>query len=133
VCGDYVTENTYVKHFQLKFGKKYNDGPSTANQRIEAIWGHLRKQCTEYWIYLFHDMQNDGNFVGDLLDKQLLLFCFLAWIQVNIHSAHSVFIKEYLAVKIENKMVNKFTITKFQFLYDSSVFEQVPALTFGYL
>ena len=80
--GDFGTENTYVKQFQIAFGQKYLEGPSTANQRIEAFWGHLRKQCMEYWIHLFHQLQSDGDYIGDYLDRQLLLFCFLAKIQV---------------------------------------------------
>jgi hypothetical protein len=81
--GDFGTENTYVKDFQVAFGQKYVDGTSSANQRIESFWSLLRKECMEYWIHLFHELQADGDFTGNYLDKQLLLFCFLAKIQVK--------------------------------------------------
>ena len=71
--GDLGTENIYVKQFQLAFGKKYLDGPSSANQRIEGFLGQLRKQCAEYWMQLFHELQSDGDFTGNYLDNQLLV------------------------------------------------------------
>lgn len=89
--GDPGTENTYVKQLQsflLRDGrngrnKAYLEGSSTANNRIESFWGHLRKQCAEYWIALFHALQNDDNYTGDFIDKQLMLFCFLSKLQVG--------------------------------------------------
>lgn len=90
VRADRGTENVRVKQIQeALMGNGRNDhhtayiaGTSTANQRIESFWGHLRKQCTEYWICLLNDLQDNGNFVGDFVDKNISQFCFLAIIQV---------------------------------------------------
>lgn len=35
-------------------------GTSTANQRVEYWWGFLRRQCTNFWMDLFKQLQNDG-------------------------------------------------------------------------
>lgn len=92
VRGDCGTENVIVKRFQnhlLRHNantskKPYLEGTSTANQRIEMFWGHLRKQLIEKWLITLHSIQEDGCFVGDFLDRELVLFCFLRQLQVNI-------------------------------------------------
>ena len=58
-------------------------GRSSANQRIGQLWGSLRKQCTQFWIELMKDMLNTGHFDGGFIDKNLIQFCFLNWIQVS--------------------------------------------------
>jgi len=96
IRGDPGTENVLVKQVQtflMRNGrngqnKAYIEGTSTANQRIESFWAHVRRQCIEFWICLFHDLQNHGNYSGDFVDKQLLLFCFLAQIQVSRYRLH---------------------------------------------
>jgi hypothetical protein len=88
--GDCGTENVYVKQFQtflLRDGRNgrnnsYLEGTSTANQRIEYFWGHLRQQCIEKWLVALHEIQSEGHYIGDFLDKQLVLICFLAQLQV---------------------------------------------------
>lgn len=40
-------------------------GKSVTNQRIEAWWGILGKDCTRWWIDFFKDMRNDGLFCDD--------------------------------------------------------------------
>jgi hypothetical protein len=89
VRGDFGTENTYVKEFQrlLRINTNscrppYIDGASTLNQRIESWWGYLRRQCVQYWIEFFQQLQSQGNFNGDFLDKSLVQFCFMPTIQV---------------------------------------------------
>lgn len=91
VRGDRGTENTLVKELQQILmgnrrnghGHSYLEGSSTSNQRIECFWGHLRKQCMEFWICKFHELQDSGDFVNDFVDKNILLFCFTAIIQVS--------------------------------------------------
>ncbi len=61
----------------------YIQGASTSNQRIESVWAHLRKQCIEHWINIFCDLEENGNFLGDFVDRNIAQFCFLAIIQVN--------------------------------------------------
>ncbi|XP_069114890.1 uncharacterized protein [Argopecten irradians] len=84
---DAGTENVRVREIlesvQATHGEKseFITGSSHSNQRIECFWGHLRKQCMEYWICLFHKLQDTGSYNGDFLDKNLMQFCFMAIIQ----------------------------------------------------
>ena len=91
VRGDCGTENGHVKAFQQLLrsshtdslaDRSYMDGASTKNQRIEAWWSILRKQCAQYWMELFQSLQEEGHFRGDILDKNLIQFCFMGLIQV---------------------------------------------------
>lgn len=59
------------------------DGQSTSNHRIEVCWGHLRKQCMEYWICALSTIEEQGKFVGDFVDKNIAQFCFMPIIQVS--------------------------------------------------
>jgi hypothetical protein len=102
VRGDFGTENCHVKEFQRFFRRNrgtgeihqrsYLEGTSTHNQRIEHWWGHLRKQCTEFWMTLFEDLRNDGHFSGDYVDTNILQFCFMGMIQVGLINYYIVFI-----------------------------------------
>lgn len=90
VRGDYGTENGHVRNFQTFFMRhtpdgirSYIDGASTANQRIESWWSYLRRHNMHYWIEHFKDLQDHGRFSGNLLDRNLILFCFVALIQVS--------------------------------------------------
>ncbi|CAL9699776.1 unnamed protein product [Knipowitschia caucasica] len=88
---DMGTENCSVRDMQRYLRRNDDDanagdksfiwGRSTANQRIESWWGILRKECVEFWLEHFHRLKNEGDFVGDFLDKNLILFCFLGLIQ----------------------------------------------------
>ena len=60
--GDLGTENSVVKQIHPNFGGQYLEGTSQANQRIEHFWGHVRKQCVEYWMIMFKMMQDNGDF-----------------------------------------------------------------------
>lgn len=90
---DAGTENGLLKEIQeALMGNHRNganrcwiEGTSTLNQRIESYWSHLRKQCLEYWICVFHDLKEHGHFSGDFLDTNILQFCFMAIIQVRNH------------------------------------------------
>ena len=53
-------------------------GKSTGNQRIEAFWGQLRKQCIQFWMDFFKDMYSMGLLnMCDRVDALLLRDCFL--------------------------------------------------------
>lgn len=94
VRADFGTENTYVENMQMFLRRDHGDefagersylaGRSTHNQRIEWFWGILRKEMGQFYMDLFTDLMNDDNdlFCGDLLDKNLIQFCFLKIIQV---------------------------------------------------
>ena len=92
VPGDYGTEKGLVRDFQNLFWNNtapnssipsYLDGSSTGNQRIEGWWGTLRRQCLHFWIGLFKSLEEGGHFRGSFLDKNSVLFCFTALIQVK--------------------------------------------------
>ena len=88
---DAGTENTIMKEIQYSLlgngrngmQRSFIEGRSTLNQRIECFWSHLRKQCLEFWICIFHDLKERGDFSGNFLDVNLLRFCFMVLIQVQ--------------------------------------------------
>ena len=93
VRADRGTENGLVKELQTFLRRNHHDsmadeksfiyGTSVTNQRIEAWWALLRKQCIQFWIELFAGMKHEGKYTGDFLDKNLIQFCFLRQIQVS--------------------------------------------------
>lgn len=89
IRGDFGTENVLVKRMQSRFRNEessaYIDGASTQNQRIECWWGQLRRQHMQYYMDLFKDLRDRNEFSGSELDKNLMQFCFMAVIQVNIY------------------------------------------------
>ena len=52
-------------------------GTSTSNQRIEYWWSFRRKECTEFWIQLFSQIEADGFFDGTFIDVNLMQYCFM--------------------------------------------------------
>ena len=94
VRGDFGTENGHVRDFQTYFRRNgdresalppYIDGSSTGNQRIEGWWGILRRQCLHFWIESFKKLEEEDLFRGSFLDKNIVLFCFTALLQVTIY------------------------------------------------
>lgn len=71
---DLGTENTTIEVLQPFFRYHCNDefagvksfmyGKSTANQRVEAWWGLLRKSCTDWWIRFLKDFRSTGLYNG---------------------------------------------------------------------
>ncbi|XP_020563208.2 uncharacterized protein LOC110016040 [Oryzias latipes] len=88
------TENAHIREMQMFLRRHHADhhagqqsfiyGSSTANQRIESWWGILWKQCAQFWMDIFQTLKDDGHFTGDLLDKNLVQFCFLNLIQEEL-------------------------------------------------
>ncbi len=82
IRGDLGTENVCVRLFQRYLRRNDNDnrageksyleGRSTANQRIKYMWNFLRRECTDFWICLFRDVEAAGDFDGGFLDVGLL-------------------------------------------------------------
>lgn len=59
------TENGHMADIQtlITGGNGHSTfGRSTANQRIEAYWGLLKKTCLQEWMNLFKDMIDNGEF-----------------------------------------------------------------------
>ena len=94
IRSDKGKENTYVRDMQRFLHREGQDafqgeksfmiGKSSLNQRIEYWWSFLRKECTDCWINLFHTLKDNGDFDGEFMDRNLLLFCFLGLFQVKI-------------------------------------------------
>ncbi|KAB0805057.1 hypothetical protein PPYR_02027 [Photinus pyralis] len=61
-------------------------GTSHANQRIESWWSILRKHCSQYWMNLFSQLRNEGQFTGNFVDKSILQYCFMDLIQEELNS-----------------------------------------------
>lgn len=92
---DRGTENVHLEKIQ-KFLRRDGDdmlaaensfvyGRSTANQRIEAWWSILRRQCITYWINLFKDMDTVGLInCDDKVHVNCLRFCFAELIRKDI-------------------------------------------------
>lgn len=56
---------------------------STQNQRIECLWGMVRRQGMQYWINFFQELAESGFHDGGYLDQELSRFCFLEMVQVR--------------------------------------------------
>ena len=94
--GDLGTENVYIEDMQTFLrrdhrdefagGRSYISGRSTQNQRIEWFWGLLRKELGQFYMDMFEYLSKDGTdlFCGDMLDKNLIQFCFMRKIQVSL-------------------------------------------------
>jgi len=86
---DMGTENVIVEQLQTFLRGAQNAfiyGRSVNNQRIEAWWGILRRECAQFWINVFEEL-SDEDFTGSFLDKSLVQFCFIFLIQVRIFIA----------------------------------------------
>ena len=113
VRADLGTENGTVRELQIFL--RENDhtcdqnrvflyGTSRCNQRIESWWGILRKEFTQFWMNVFESFKDDGHFSGDFLDHELIRFCFLEIIQVQIYN-------NLYMLFLLNKMFTVFTYT----------------------
>lgn len=95
---DAGTENTLTgliqqalrhRHANKYAGKdSYVVGPSTANQRIERYWREARRNTTGFHIDFFKTMI-DNNVLNnkDILDREILRFCFAHLIQRDLNRA----------------------------------------------
>lgn len=94
IRGDHGTENVLVRQIHTFFRRNgtdersgersYLSGPSTANQRIEYFWNFLRRQCMEFWMNHFIQLEADGDFDGSFLQINVLRYCYMHLIQVSI-------------------------------------------------
>ncbi len=95
IRSDNGTENVNICGIQRYFRRGFNDsmcgdksflfGPSTSNQRIEAWWSYLKKSREIWWINLFKDMIDAGDFdvtVPSHLD--CARYCFMAVLQTEL-------------------------------------------------
>ena len=96
IRGDRGTENVHIEVIQRFFRRSGDDdfsaeksfmyGRSTANQRIEAWWSILLKQCTDWWIKYFKDLRDRGLFSDeDIIHRESLKFCFMDLLANELH------------------------------------------------
>ena len=92
IRSDNGTENVHIEKLQ-KFlrrnhadehagNKSYLYGKSVTNQRIEWMWGLVRRQGMQYWINFFQWLVDEDVFDGEYLDVNLVRFCFMDMVQV---------------------------------------------------
>ena len=65
--------------------KSFFQGRSSGNQRIEAWWSKLREGGGGWWINLFKDLRDSGNFDETRLHKECLKFCFLPLLRQELY------------------------------------------------
>ena len=67
--------------------KSFKYGKSIANQRIEALWSHLRRSCTDYWINFFKDLIEVGQLdLTNRIEKELVLFVFFDLLKKELNT-----------------------------------------------
>ena len=92
---DRGTENVHLEKIQKVLRRHGSDpfaglksfmyGRSTANQRIEAWWSMLRRQCTNFWINKFKDFQSLGLLdTSDPVHINCLRLCFMEVLQKHL-------------------------------------------------
>lgn len=92
VRSDAGTENVIIRdiHTTLRSchgdsmagNKSFLTGRSTANQRVEQLWGTVSKNLTHFWRNLFKDLIDEGLLNNaDPLHIECVRFCFLGLIQ----------------------------------------------------
>jgi hypothetical protein len=86
---DNGTENGTIAIMQCLFRDDVNAhsyGKSTANQRIEGWWSYLRRNHSTWWINLFKDLVETGEFSpGNEVEMECLWFCFSGLIQQDLN------------------------------------------------
>lgn len=96
IRADRGTENGNIESIQYFFRRESTDGfsgqrsfmygRSTANQRIEAWWSILRKQCSDWWIRYFKDFRVKGLFDdSDPIHRECLKFCYMDILQNELY------------------------------------------------
>ena len=95
IRSDRGTEHVGVERMQKQLRADHTDehsgdrsfiyGTSVTNQRIEWMWGLVRRQGMQYWINFFQQVLDEGHFTGEYVDKHILRFCFMNMIQVIIN------------------------------------------------
>ena len=94
--GDRGTENSHVAGIQRFLRRNSCDafsgtnsfmyGRSVSNQRIEAWWSFLRKSETDWWIKIFKDLRDSGQFSdANLLHVDCIRYCFTSLIQGELN------------------------------------------------
>ena len=68
--------------------KSFMYGKSTSNQRIEAWWGQLRKNCAQWWMDHFKTLKTSGLFCdANIIHQECLKFCYIPVIRQELNRA----------------------------------------------
>ncbi|XP_020555618.1 uncharacterized protein LOC110013572 [Oryzias latipes] len=68
-------------------------GSSTGNQRIESWWSFFRRGRSQFWMDLFGDLRESGNFNGSHEHQCLLRFCFIYVLQIDLDECRDLWNK----------------------------------------
>ena len=104
---DRGTENVHLEKMQKFWRRNGTDmfagvnsflyGRSTANQRIEAFWAVLRRQCTNFWMNMFSDMVQVGLFdVSDKVHIECARFCFMGLLRKELNAMFDYWNSHYI-------------------------------------
>ena len=89
VRSDCGTENVNVAALQIFLTGRTGThvyGSSPANQRIEAWWSFFRRNRAQWWIDLFEDLTDAGQFhVGHLRETDCLRFCYMSILRKDLN------------------------------------------------
>ena len=97
VVADRGTENVLIAGCQRFTRRLHTDnnaaynsfqyGKSISNQRIEALWSHLRRSCTHFWINFFKDLIEAGQFdFTNPIEKELVTFVFFDLLKRDLNT-----------------------------------------------
>ena len=114
---DRGTEKIHIENAQKYLRRNGDDtfagensfiyGKSTGNQRIEAWWSILRRQCTSYWINCFKGMEAYGLIdASDPIHIHALRFCFMHLIHSDLRRAVTEWNTHHISSK-RNRDVQK--------------------------
>ena len=92
------TENSLIHLLHMGLRYYHNDenagmnsfikGKSTANERIEKYWNHLRKHTVEFYISFFKTMQEKNVLdISNMVHIECLRFCFGPLLKHDLNSA----------------------------------------------
>ena len=77
--------------------KAHRYGESKRNQRIEAWWSCFKKSRSPWWINLFKDLMDSGQFeYGNVIHKECMWFCFSDIIQEDLNYTRALWNNHYI-------------------------------------
>ncbi|XP_061176268.1 uncharacterized protein LOC133185191 [Saccostrea echinata] len=100
VRADMGTENVYIETIHKFLRRNHEDehagersflyGKSINNQRIESLWGMIRRQGIQFWMIFFQELTESGFHDGEYLDQEISRFCFLQQVQDTLDDISSI-------------------------------------------
>ena len=85
-CGTENVKDAVLQRFFHDQELSFLYGKSSANQRIEAWWGMLKRGCMAWWIDFFKDLRGYGIYSEyNVIEVECLRFCFMNIIREELH------------------------------------------------